>query len=79
MDKHSPLGERLERQLLKAQVVTRESLDDIKETSRVLREKTREIRTRPGRPFMVNWTVPQLPRAVPIRTLGRRPLFTNGR
>jgi hypothetical protein len=60
----------IERQLLRAQVATRETLDDIKETSRVLRERTWEVRARrsAGRPFTVDWTVPRLPRVVPLRT-----------
>jgi hypothetical protein len=60
----------IERQLLRAQVTTRETLDDIKETCRVLRERTSEVRARrsAGRPFTVDWTVPRLPRAMPLRT-----------
>jgi hypothetical protein len=74
MMKRSSLSElrqaELERQLLRAQVTTRETLDDIKETSRVLRERTREVRARrsAGRPFTVEWTVPRLPRAASLRT-----------
>jgi hypothetical protein len=64
----------IERQLLRAQVVTRETLDDIKETSRVLRQKTFEVRARRsiGRPFTVDWTVPRLPRAAPLPISGQR-------
>jgi hypothetical protein len=71
MDRNrNPLSARVERQLLKAQVVTRETLDDIKETSRVLRERTRDVRVRrsAGRPFTVDRTVPRLPRAAALRT-----------
>ncbi len=63
----------VDRELLKVQVATRESLDVIKETSRVLCERTREMKAHSstGRPFTVDWTVPGLPRAVPLRNSGR--------
>jgi hypothetical protein len=63
----------VERQLLKAQVATREALDEIKETSRALQENLREVRAHSsaGWPFTVDWTVPRLPRAVPLRTSSR--------
>jgi hypothetical protein len=59
----------LEGQLLKAQVATRHAVDDIKETSRILRRRTTEVRARSlgGRPFTVDWTVPRLPRAGTLR------------
>ena len=62
-----------ERQLLKARAATEDTLDAVKETSRVLREKIVEIRTRrsTGRPFTLDLTA-RLPRAVPLRT-GRLP------
>jgi len=59
-----------ERWLLQAQAVALESLDDIKETSRVLRERTCEIRARlpQAQVFIVDRTHPGLPRTALLRT-----------
>jgi hypothetical protein len=59
----------IERQFLRAQVATRLAVDEIKETSRILRKRTTEVRAHSfgGRPFTVDWTVPRLPRAGTLR------------
>lgn len=57
-----------EHRLLQAQAAALESLDDIKETSRVLRERTYEIRARlpRGQTFVADPPQPHLPRTVPL-------------
>jgi hypothetical protein len=59
----------IERQFLRAQVATRHAVDEIKETSRILRKRTAEVRAHSlgGRSFTVDWTVPCLPRAGTLR------------
>ena len=59
----------IERQCLRAQVATRHAVDDIKETSLILRKRIGEVRARSGggRPFTVDWTVPRMPRAGTLR------------
>jgi hypothetical protein len=57
------------RKIMKAQVVTRLALDEVKNTSRVLRERVIQARVHglaARRPVAVDRTVHSLPRAFPI-------------
>jgi hypothetical protein len=60
------------RQLLKAEVATREALDEVRETSRALRQRISEARAHRSsarRAFAVDRSMPRLPRAVPLEAV----------